>query len=82
MAVAEINAGGRLLGQPLAMVTADDYCDAGQALAAAHKLVAAGVAAVIGHGCSGAAIPASAVSYVWHVWQEGEFMPLEPEAAR
>jgi branched-chain amino acid transport system substrate-binding protein len=61
MAVAEINAAGGLLGQPLAIVTADDFCDGEQAVAAADKLAAAGVAVVIGHGCSGAAIPASAV---------------------
>jgi len=43
------------------MVEADDYCDGEQAVAAANKLVAAGVAAVFGHPCSGAAIPASRV---------------------
>jgi branched-chain amino acid transport system substrate-binding protein len=43
------------------MVTADDYCDSEQAVAAAKKLVAAEVAAVFGHQCSGAAIPASKI---------------------
>ena len=43
------------------MITADDYCDGEQAVAAANKLVAAGVVAVFGHQCSGAAIPASKV---------------------
>jgi branched-chain amino acid transport system substrate-binding protein len=61
MAVAEINAAGGLLGQPIEVVTADDYCNAEQAIAAANKLVAAGVTLVVGHGCSGAAIPASRV---------------------
>ena len=50
-----------MLGHPLEVVEADDYCDAEQAVAAANKLVAAGVAAVFGHQCSGAAIPASRV---------------------
>ena len=43
------------------MITADDYCDGEQAVAAANKLVAAGVVAVFGHMCSGAAIPASKI---------------------
>jgi branched-chain amino acid transport system substrate-binding protein len=60
-AVAGINAAGGLLGEPVEVVVADDYCDSEQAVAAADKLVAAGVMAVIGHGCSGAAIPASKV---------------------
>jgi len=59
--VAEINAAGGLLGQPVRIVEADDYCDAEQAVAAAKKLIADRVAVVIGHNCSGAAIPASKV---------------------
>jgi branched-chain amino acid transport system substrate-binding protein len=39
----------------------DDYCDPEQAVAAANKLVDAGVAFVVGHPCSGAAIAASRV---------------------
>jgi branched-chain amino acid transport system substrate-binding protein len=61
MAVAEINATGGLLGEQVAVIEADDYCDAEQAVAAANKLLAHGVDVVIGHNCSGAAIPASAV---------------------
>jgi branched-chain amino acid transport system substrate-binding protein len=61
LAVEDLNRGGGLLGEPLAMVLVDDYCDQDQALAAASKLVAEGVPAVVGHQCSGAAIPASAV---------------------
>ena len=59
MAVAELNEAGGLLGQSVEVVAVDDYCDAEQAVAAAHKLIAAGVAFVAGHLCSGAAIPAS-----------------------
>ena len=59
LAVAELNAAGGVLGRQVEVVTADDYCDGEQAIAAAKKLIAAGVAAVFGHPCSGAAIPAS-----------------------
>jgi branched-chain amino acid transport system substrate-binding protein len=61
LAVANINEAGGILGQQVEVVTADDYCDGEQAVAAAHKLVAAGVVLVAGHQCSGAAIPASEV---------------------
>jgi branched-chain amino acid transport system substrate-binding protein len=61
MAVAELNQRGGLLGQTVEFVVADDFCDAEQAVAAANKLIAYGVAVVIGHNCSGAAIPASKV---------------------
>jgi branched-chain amino acid transport system substrate-binding protein len=43
------------------LITADDYCDPEQAVAAAKKLASDGVNFVVGHHCSGASIPASAV---------------------
>jgi branched-chain amino acid transport system substrate-binding protein len=61
LAVAEINEAGGVLGEMIEVVAVDDYCDGEQALAAANKLVADRVVAVVGHSCSGAAIPASAV---------------------
>ena len=61
LAIAELNARGGLLGETVEFVLADDFCDAEQAVAAANKLIADGVAVVIGHNCSGAAIPASKV---------------------
>ena len=61
MAVADLNGKGGVLGQRLRTLVVDDYCDPEQAVAAAHKLVDAGVALVVGHQCSGAAIPASKV---------------------
>lgn len=61
MRIAELNAAGGVLGQQVRLLPVDDYCDPEQAVAAAHALVAARVAAVIGHFCSGAAIPASKV---------------------
>ena len=50
-----------MLGEQIELITADDYCDGEQAVAAANKLVADGVVAVFGHQCSGAAIPASKI---------------------
>jgi branched-chain amino acid transport system substrate-binding protein len=60
-AVADLNASGGVLGEQIEMITADDYCDGEQAVAAANKLVADGVVAVFGHECSVAAIPASKI---------------------
>jgi branched-chain amino acid transport system substrate-binding protein len=59
MAVADMNAAGGVLGQPVRAIVVDDYCEPEQAVAAANKLVAQGVEVVIGHVCSGAAIAAS-----------------------
>jgi branched-chain amino acid transport system substrate-binding protein len=61
LAIADLNARGGVLGQTVQVIEADDYCDGEQAVAAANKLLAAGVAAVFGHQCSGAAIPASKI---------------------
>jgi branched-chain amino acid transport system substrate-binding protein len=61
MAIADLNATGGILGQPARLVKVDDYCQGEQAIAAANKLVAEGVDVVVGHQCSGAAIPASQV---------------------
>jgi branched-chain amino acid transport system substrate-binding protein len=59
--IAELNATGGVLGQQVELLMVDDYCNPEQAVAAAEKLVAERVAAVIGHFCSGASIPASKV---------------------
>jgi branched-chain amino acid transport system substrate-binding protein len=61
LAVADINAAGGVLGQQVQVVTADDFCDPEQAVAAAKKLVSDGVIFVVGHYCSHAAIPASEI---------------------
>jgi branched-chain amino acid transport system substrate-binding protein len=61
LAVAALNGQGGVLGQTITVVPVDDYCRGDQAVAAAEKLVAAGVVLVVGHQCSGAAIPASEV---------------------
>jgi branched-chain amino acid transport system substrate-binding protein len=61
MAIDDINAAGGVLGEPIRLLVVDDYCRGDQAVAAARKLVDAGVVFVAGHPCSGAAIPASKV---------------------
>jgi branched-chain amino acid transport system substrate-binding protein len=61
LAVADLNAAGGVLGQQVELITADDFCDPEQAVAAARKLVSDGVIFVVGHLCSGASIPASAI---------------------
>jgi branched-chain amino acid transport system substrate-binding protein len=61
LAVQDLNEGGGVLGEPLATVLVDDFCDPDQAVAAAQKLVADRVPFVVGHQCSGAAIPASSI---------------------
>jgi len=61
LAVADLNAAGGVLGQQVRLITGDDFCDPEQAVAAARKLVSDGVIFVVGHYCSGASIPASAI---------------------
>ena len=61
LAVAELNEAGGVAGHRISITTADDACDAEQALAAAEKLVSEGVVLVIGHVCSGASIPAAQI---------------------
>jgi branched-chain amino acid transport system substrate-binding protein len=61
LAVADINAASGVLGEQVKLVTADDFCDPEQAVAAAKKLVSDGVISVVGHFCSGASIPASEI---------------------
>ena len=61
LAVADLNAAGGVLGQQVRLISVDDACDSGQAIAAAQRLVAAKVSFVVGHQCSGASIPAAAI---------------------
>jgi branched-chain amino acid transport system substrate-binding protein len=60
-AVADINAQGGINGESLVANWVDDACDPRQAVAAANKLMSSGVKFVVGHYCSGSAIPASKV---------------------
>lgn len=60
-AVEDLNAIGGVNGEKLALEVSDDACDPKQAVAAANQMVSKGVKYVIGHYCSGSAIPASKV---------------------
>jgi branched-chain amino acid transport system substrate-binding protein len=74
MAVAELNKAGGLLGEPIELILADDYCDDEQGVAAARKLIADGVVFVAGHLCSGPAIAASVL------YQEAGIVMISPSA--
>jgi branched-chain amino acid transport system substrate-binding protein len=84
MAVADINAAGGVLGQQVRLITVDDFCDPGQAVAAAQKLVTDRVVLVVGHYCSGASIPASKVYEAAGILQisPGSTNPLLTEQGR
>jgi branched-chain amino acid transport system substrate-binding protein len=84
MAVADINAAGGVLGRQVQLITADDFCDPKQAVAAAQKLVGDGVVFVVGHYCSGASIPASEVYEAAQVLQisPGSTNPMLTEQGR
>src|ERR1700681_1160034 len=60
-AVEAINSHGGILNQKLNLIIKDDACDPKQAVAIANELSGADIFAVIGHMCSGSAIPASKV---------------------
>ena len=60
-AVEDINAGGGVLGEMLALEIGDDACDPKQAVAVANQMVSKGVVFMAGHFCSGSSIPASQV---------------------
>jgi branched-chain amino acid transport system substrate-binding protein len=74
MAVKDLNAKGGVLGQQVELITADDFCDPDQAVAAANKLVSDGVVFVVGHMCSGAAVPAS------EIWAAAGVLMISPMA--
>ncbi len=61
LAVADLNRNGGVLGQPVTLAVADDACGLQQAIEAAHRLVAAGVRAVIGHLCSHSSLLAAGI---------------------
>lgn len=73
MAVQDLNERGGVLSEALAVVPVDDFCDPDQA-AAAKKLVADGVPFVVGHQCSGAAIPA------FEIYEDADIVFISPAA--
>jgi branched-chain amino acid transport system substrate-binding protein len=60
-AAADINAAGGINGEKLVLQEFDDACDPKQAVTVANQMASKGIKFVIGHYCSGAAIPASKV---------------------
>ena len=61
LAIEDLNAAGGVLGRPLRMEVHDDACDPKQAVAVANLVATRGARFVVGHACSGASLPASAV---------------------
>ena len=61
MAVADINAKGGVLGQPLKLEIGDDACDPKQAVSVANTMVNKKIVFMHGHWCSSSTIPASDV---------------------
>ena len=61
IAIDDINQHGGLLGQKIALFSADDACDPKQAHNVAGKMASEKVAAVFGHWCSAASMAASTV---------------------
>jgi branched-chain amino acid transport system substrate-binding protein len=74
-AVAEINAQGGVLGQPLKLLVEDDRCDPTHAATAAQDAVDGEAVFVAGHFCSGASIPAS------KVYHEHGILQITPESS-
>lgn len=60
-AVVDINAKGGVNGEKITLQEADDACDPKQAVAATSKLISQGIKFIVGHLCSGSAIPSSKV---------------------
>lgn len=73
-AVQDLTDRGGVLGEGLVTIVVDDFCDPEQAVAAAKKLVADGVSFVVGHQCSGAAIPAS------EIYEQADVVFISPKA--
>jgi branched-chain amino acid transport system substrate-binding protein len=61
MAVRDLNREGGVLGEKLALIVADDACGIEQAVAAARKLIDAGVRLVVGHACSHSSLMAAGI---------------------
>ena len=61
MAIADLNARGGVLGEPVKLVTADDACGLQRSIEAARELVDAGVPVVIGHFCSHSSLLAAGI---------------------
>jgi branched-chain amino acid transport system substrate-binding protein len=61
LAVADINAAGGVLGQPVRLVLKDDACESAWAAAVAEEIAAGGIRFVAGHFCFEASMAASEI---------------------
>jgi branched-chain amino acid transport system substrate-binding protein len=75
LAVEHLNTKGGVLGQQVELIVGDDFCDADQAVALAHKLVSDGVVFVAGHLCSHASIAAA------KVYERAKILMISPSSA-
>ena len=71
-AVADLNAGGGVLGKKLALEIGDDACDPKQARSVAEKIGSAKIPFVAGHYCSSSSIPAS------EAYADGNVLQITP----
>src|ERR1700756_3587413 len=72
MAVADLNAGGGVLGKKLVLDIEDDACDPKQARSVAEKIAGAKIPFVAGHYCSSSSIPAS------EAYADGNVLQITP----
>jgi branched-chain amino acid transport system substrate-binding protein len=73
-AVADVNAGGGILGQKIVLEAGDDVSDPKQGVSIANKFAGDGVKFVIGHFNSGVTMPAS------YVYAENGMLAITPAA--
>ncbi|HKY77460.1 MAG TPA: ABC transporter substrate-binding protein, partial [Acidimicrobiia bacterium] len=62
LAADDVNAADGVLGRRIEIISGDDGCSPEMATAAAANILATGIVGIAGGYCSGAAIPASAVT--------------------
>src|SRR6516162_4253677 len=72
MAIADLNAGGGVLGKKLLLDVEDDACDPKQARSVAEKIAGAKIPFVAGHFCSSSSIPAS------EAYADGNVLQITP----
>lgn len=61
MALGDLNAAGGVLGEKARLISVDDGCGLEKALAAARRMVEAGVSLVVGHMCSHSSLLAAGI---------------------
>lgn len=76
LVIEKVNANGGINGKKVRLIVEDDACKPEQATSAATKLVGEGVAAVIGHICSGATVSAI------NIYKDSEIVCISPSATQ